>query len=132
MSRASLVFVAGMAIGGAAVQAHHSIAAVYDNSRRTTIDGVVAQFALVSPHPFLLIDVKAAQDTERWRGEMDNLRELAGIGVTQETLKPGDRVVVTGSLSRTQPRSFYIARLDRPADRFWYEQVGGSPRVGTK
>jgi hypothetical protein len=51
--------------------------------------------------------------------------------VTEGTLKPGDRVVVTGSLSRSQARSFYIARLDRPADRFWYEQVGASPRVGT-
>jgi hypothetical protein len=60
---------------------------------------------------------------------MDNRSELAAVGVTAETLKPGDRVVVTGSLARTQAHRLYIYRLDRPADGFRYEQVGSSPRI---
>ena len=63
---------------------------------------------------------------------MDNRFELAGIGMTGDTLKPGDRVVVTGSLGRTEPRTLYIRRLDRPADGFRYEQVGSRPRVGNR
>jgi hypothetical protein len=48
---------------------------------------------------------------------------LVAIGVTANTLKPGDRVQVKGSLARTQPQALDLLRLDRPADGFCYEQV---------
>lgn len=121
------------AAGVAAVSAHHAISAVYDSRRPVTIDGLVAEFHLVNPHPYLIIDV--VTDTgarEQWRGELDNRHELAGIGVTASTFNPGDRLVVKGSANRTQPLSLYVLRLDRPADGFWYEQVGQSPRIRTK
>ena len=121
---------AALATNVAVAHAHHSISSVYDSRRRATVEGVVAQFQLVHPHPFLLIDVKdAAGQAQRWRLEMDNRSELAEIGVTSNTFKPGDRVVVTGSLARTQPQSLYVLRLDRPIDGFWYEQVGQSPKI---
>lgn len=97
-----------------------------------TIEGTVAQFQLVNPHPFLFIDVKdAAGEAQRWRLEMDNRSELAAIGVTSNTFKPGDRVVVSGSLARTEAQRLYLLRLDRAADGFWYEQVGQSPKIRT-
>lgn len=97
-----------------------------------TIEGVVAQFQLVNPHPFLFIDVKdATGQAQRWRLEMDNRSELAAIGVTASTFKPGDRIVATGSLARTQGQRLYLLRLDRPVDGFWYEQIGQSPRIRT-
>ena len=130
MVRGALVFAAAFAFSGMAAHAHHAIASVYDNSRQVTIDGIVAQFQLVNPHPFLFIDVKDGTGAAQlWRVEMDNRGELAAIGVTANTFKPGDRVVVTGSLARTQPQSLYVLRLDRPADGFWYEQVGRSPKI---
>jgi hypothetical protein len=119
-----------VAISSARVDAHHSISSVYDGSRQANIEGIVAQFQLINPHPFLLIDVTDSAGTaERWRLEMDNRSELVAIGVTANTLKPGDRVVVRGSLARTQPQALYLLRLDRPLDGFWYEQVGNSPRI---
>ena len=60
---------------------------------------------------------------------MDNRSELAAIGVTANTFKPGDRVVVTGSLARNEGQRMYLLRLDRAADGFWYEQVGQSPKI---
>ena len=112
-------------------EAHHSISSVYDSSRRVTVDGVVAEFQLINPHPFLFIDVRdRAGTSQRWRLELDNRGELAAIGVTGSTFTAGDRVVVSGSLSRSQPQSLYLLRLDRPSDGFWYEQVGQSPRIG--
>jgi hypothetical protein len=132
-----LALVAALAIGGLTLQAHHSISGVYDSSRRVTLDGVVAQFQLVNPHPFLVIDVVDPGDprgdtgtAQSWRLEMDNLWELAAIGITASTLRPGDRVRVSGSLARAQDQRLYLLRLDRPADGFWYEQVGQSPRIG--
>jgi Family of unknown function (DUF6152) len=121
--------IAVISIAGRA-DAHHSISSVYDSSRQANIEGIVAQFQLINPHPFLLIDVTDGAGTaQRWRLEMDNRSELVAIGVTANTLKPGDRVVVKGSLARTQPQALYLLRLDRPADGFWYEQVGNSPRI---
>jgi hypothetical protein len=112
--------------------AHHSIAGVYDSSRHVTIEGIVAQFQLVNPHPFLLVDVKNSDGRVlRWQLEMDNRGELAAIGVTADTLESGDHVVITGSPARAEPQRLYIRRLDRPADGFWYEQVGSSPRIRT-
>jgi Family of unknown function (DUF6152) len=119
-----------MILGGVIAQGHHSIAAAYDRDRPVKLDGILVQFAMVQPHPFVVVEIKDGRDTARWRGELDNRWELVAIGMTEETLKPGDRLVLSGSVGRNQPRSLYVMRLDRPADGFWYEQVGMSPRVG--
>ena len=60
---------------------------------------------------------------------MDNRFELIGVGMNAESLKPGDRVTVTGSASRERAEALYVMRLDRRSDGFRYEQVGTSPRV---
>jgi hypothetical protein len=126
---ALVVVVAAIATRTAA--GHHSIAAVYDGSRQQRLEGVVAEFQFVNPHPFVIVAVEANGAQEQWRLEMDNRFELEGIGMTSETLQPGDRVVVIGALGRTDPRRLYIRRLDRPADGFRYEQVGSRPRLAT-
>ena len=129
--RRMLSCAAAIALMGAAAHAHHSIASIYDVSQRVSIEGIVVQFQFVHPHPLLLIDVRdGAGKAQPWRLEMDNLNELAEVGVTRDTLKPGDRVVVSGSPNRKQPQSLYLRRLDRSADGFWYEQVGQSPSIG--
>jgi hypothetical protein len=120
---------AGLVLASAGAAAHHSIGAVYDGARQQRLEGVVAEFRFVNPHPFVFITVAGSEADERWRLEMDNRFELQSVGMTAETLQPGDRVVVTGSLGRIEPRTLYIRRLDRPADGFRYEQVGSRPRV---
>jgi hypothetical protein len=113
----------------AALRAHHSIAGMYDRNQAITVDGVVAEFHFVNPHPFVMID-DTAGDTGRWKLELDNRVELVSVGMSAGTLKPGDRVVARGSRARDGSRSMYALRIDRKADGFWYEQVGSSPRVG--
>ena len=114
---------------GLAARAHHSISAVYDSSKQQRVEGVVAEFQFVNPHPFVIVTVESGGATAPWRLEMDNRFELAAIGVTADTLKPGDRVVATGSLGRTEAHRLYVRQLDRPADGFRYEQIGSRPRV---
>jgi hypothetical protein len=126
------IVAAGVALAGVVAETHHSIAGAYDSSKQVTVEGVIVRFQFVNPHPFVTMEVAdAAGATLPWHLEMDNRRELSGVGVTPSTLSPGDRIIVTGSPSRTQPNSLYVRRLDRPADGFWYEQVGNSPTVGT-
>ena len=125
------IVAAGLALSGTAADAHHSLYGVYDTSQRVTLDGVIAQFHFVNPHPYLLVDVRdAAGRTQQWRMEMDNRRELVDIGMTDTSFKPGERIVASGSPGRsTQITSLYVWRLDRAADGFRYEQIGTSPRV---
>jgi len=132
MTRPVLSFAFVGVLSSAALSAHHSIAAVYDNDRQVTVDAVVTQFHFVFPHPFVMADAKDASGAVRsWLFEMDNRHELAGVGMTASTMKAGDRIIASGSPSRNQPNSLYVRRLDRPADGFRYEQIGTSPRIGT-
>jgi hypothetical protein len=130
--RGPLTVAVVMILGSVVAQGHHSISAVYDRARPVTLDGVLVEFAMVQPHPFVVVDVKNGRETARWRGELDNRWELEAIGMNAGSLKPGDRLVLYGQSGRNQQQSLYVMRLDRPADGFWYEQVGMSPKIGFK
>jgi Family of unknown function (DUF6152) len=109
--------------------AHHSIAGMYDQSRRVTLDGVIAQYQFVNPHPFVVVDVTTNGTTQSWKAELDNRWELQNVGMTPTTFNAGDRVVVSGSPGRDGTPLLYVWRLERPVDGFLYEQIGTSPRV---
>jgi hypothetical protein len=129
MNSRILLLAIGIAVSITATHAHHSIAGAYDTTQQVTLEGVVAQFHFVNPHPYLTVDVASPGGVQQWRFEMDNRGELSRAGMAVDTLKQGDRVVVSGNPSRTIPQGLYIRRLDRPSDGFRYEQVGSSPRI---
>ena len=123
--------VAVLLAAGSPAAAHHSIAGVYDRTQPVKLEGTITEFHLVNPHAYLTIAADTGSGrAETWKLEMDNRYELVDVGVKPETLKPGDRVVVSGSRARDGSHSLYLLRLDRPADGFWYEQVGSSPKIG--
>jgi hypothetical protein len=125
---ASIAF--ALAFATPALTAHHSIAGIYDSARQVSIEGVVLTFQFVNPHPFITMKVDTSTGkSEEWRLEMDNLSELAAVGMAADTLRPGDRLLITGSVARAQPNALYVRRLERPADGFQYEQIGASPRI---
>jgi hypothetical protein len=125
------LFIAFAALSVLAVtaDAHHSIAGMYDQSRRVTLDGVIAQYQFVNPHPFVVVDVTMNGATQSWKAELDNRWELQNVGMTPTTFNAGDRIVVSGSPGRDRTPLLYVWRLERPADGFLYEQIGTSPRV---
>ena len=113
-----------------AALAHHSISGVYDSGRQVTIDGHVVEFQFVNPHPVIVVATSGAEAAEGpWRLEMDNRYELADIGVTAATFKPGEHVIASGSAARDDSHSLYLMKLDRPADGLRYEQIGSSPHI---
>ena len=130
MTKRVVALAAMLLASGVAVAAHHSISGAYDTNRSVTVEATVTRFRFINPHPFLDVEVKDPSGaTQVWQLELDNRGELAGIGVTAETFKAGDRVAVSGSASRINQRSLYVRKLVRPADGFEYEQVGSSPRI---
>jgi hypothetical protein len=126
-----LLLTAAMLAGGAtATVAHHSIAGVYDSKSSVTVDGVVSEFHFVNPHPFVIVSADRNGQPETWKLELDNRFELVDAGMKTDTLKAGDRIVARGSRARDGSRSIYALRIDRPADGFYMEQVGSSPKIG--
>jgi hypothetical protein len=115
-----------LALGAAQVDAHHSFGAIYDNERQITVEGIVTEFAFVHPHPMLYIVDDASR---QWRLEMDNRFELADIGMTAETFKAGDRVVVSGNAGRAQAQNLYLRSLVRSSDGLRYQQLGSTPEI---
>ena len=112
-----------------AAEAHHSIAGMYDESHPITIDGIVSEFHFVNPHPFVLLQAKDDRGRDQiWKLELDNRSELIEVGMSATTLKPGDRLTVSGGPAWKQANALYVRRMQR-ADGFRYEQVGFSPRV---
>jgi hypothetical protein len=112
---------------GATLAAHHSIAGMYDSAREARVEGVITRFQFVSPHPF--IDLREVASSASWQLELDNRREFEAIGISADSLKPGDRIVVVGSPARREANRMYVERLTRPADGFGFEQVGSRPRL---
>jgi hypothetical protein len=130
MKRWTVWFVFSVSLTATKMDAHHSIAGVYDSGQQVTLEAIVTEFRFVNPHPFLIAEVRQAGGTQEWKLEMDNRSELVDVGMNDKTLKRGDRIIVTGSPIRPpQMHALYIRKLDRPADGFQYEQVGTSPRI---
>src|SRR4030095_4564448 len=97
-----LLLVTSMAlIAGTAAYAHHSYAATYDVSKEVKLEGKLVQFVYRSPHSFVHVEAPDPDGaTQRWAVEWSGTGQLAGQGVTRETLKVGDTVVIMGRPSR--------------------------------
>lgn len=102
------------------VRAHHSFAATYDESKTAKIEGTLVQFLFRNPHSF--VHVMAPDENgqmQRWAVEWGGVGQLAGQGVTRETLKTGDVVVITGNPGRNPAdRRIRMVTLRRQSDGF--------------
>jgi hypothetical protein len=81
--------------------AHHSFAATYVEEKTETIEGDLVQFVFRNPHSFVHVEVaNPAGEKIRYAVEWASGSSLNGQGITRETLKFGDHVVVTGQPGR--------------------------------
>jgi len=103
MTRSFLTLLAAaLLVSVAPADAHHSFAATYFDTV-VTIEGDIVEFQFRNPHTFLQVMAPDPQGTmQRWAIEWGAGLQLSGEGVTRETLKPGDHVVVTGNPGRTE------------------------------
>lgn len=105
-------------LAAAPLAGHHSFSAYYFEEQSVTIEGEVAEFDYRAPHAWLyLMAPDDRGEMRRYAAEWANPRRLRGDGITRDTLKPGDRVVVTGSPGRTASEyKIHLKRIRRPAD----------------
>ena len=100
--KAKLFFLSAVMIltSAVAAYAHHSFAATYVQSKTMTIEGKVVQFSFRNPHSFVQVEVDDGKEKVRWAVEWAGTAQLNNTGVTNDTLKYGDTVVITGNPGR--------------------------------
>ena len=101
-SRFAVVMLAAALVGGTwEALAHHSFAATYLEDQSVTIEGELVQFLFRNPHSFVHVNVQQKDGSVmRYAVEWGGAGQLGGQGVTRETLKPGDHVIITGAPGR--------------------------------
>ena len=111
---------------------HHSFAAYYFEDQTVTIEGQVVEFDFRAPHAWVHVNAPDAQgQMRRFAAEWANPRRLTGDGIPRDTLKAGDRVIITGSPGRTASEyKIHLKRIRRPADG--WEWTGARRRSGRR
>ena len=88
------------------VRAHHAFAAEFDGNKPVKFtDATVTKVMLINPHSWIYVDVKQADGTtENWAIEAGSPNILLRRGITRDTLKVGQKIVVDGYRSKDGSR----------------------------
>ena len=107
--------------------AHHSFAAVYQGEEIIEVEGKVVQFLFRNPHSVLhVLATDDSGETTRWAIEWQGATSLGASGVSAQTLRPGDPVIVTGNPGRVAAEHrMLLVTIKRTTDGFgWGTQPG--------
>jgi hypothetical protein len=101
---AGAVIVAGIAVllSASPAWAHHAFAAEFDANKPVTFkDATVTKVELINPHSWIHVDVKQADGTVvNWAIEAGSPNILLRRGITRNTVKQGDKIVIEGYQSK--------------------------------
>jgi Family of unknown function (DUF6152) len=118
LTRRLLILALGTLAGGIPVHGHHSFAAYYFEDQTVSFEGELAEFEYRNPHAW--VHIEARDDLNRMQkvsAEWSNPGRLSRQGITRDTLKPGDRLILTGSPARNPSEyKMHLKRIERPAD----------------
>lgn len=110
----------------ATASAHHSRPAAYHVDQRIVIEGVVTQLFWRNPHPFLFVEVEQDDGSVvTWAAEMAPTIWMTKHGYDEDSIAPGERIMVIGNPGREGKRLITFDGVYRPADGWVY---GRDPR----
>lgn len=111
------VILIGAAMVGS-VYAHHSFAATYAEDKTAKIEGKLVQFTFRNPHSFVQVEVKDENGVvKRWSVEWGGAGQLGSQGLSRDTLRPGDHVIVVGQPGRNpEDNRLKMLSIHRPSD----------------
>lgn len=91
--------------------AHHGNAA-YDTSKTSTVQGTITSFDFTNPHVIMALDGKDDKGVAgKWQGELTSPNRLSRMGWSKNSLKPGDKVTVTGYVAKSGATSMWITKI---------------------
>ncbi len=104
--------------------AHHSFATHYDTTNIVEISGVLSNVKMRSPHSFFEVDIVTENGkTETWEVEAHAVPILRRLGISRETLKVGDTVMIRGPRSRRPEKLLLFGAEINTADGKQFEML---------
>lgn len=85
-----------LAVASAPALAHHS-AAMFEEKKTVTVEGVVKEFQFTNPHSWLLVDVKDKNGkVTTWGFEAEGPSTLQRAGIRPSEFPVGTKLTITG------------------------------------
>ena len=100
-TKRTVLIAAGLLFAAIPILAHHSFRAEYDESQTVTVTGTVTKVSWSNPH--VMLDMNVKDDSGKlanWKMELASPNGLMRQGWKVDSLKPGDRVAVSGYAAR--------------------------------
>ena len=118
MKRLLLISALAASVVSIPAYAHHSFAAHYFESQTMSIEGEIVKFEYRSPHAWVHVVTKDDKgQTLQYAAEWSNPNRLKQQGITSDTLRPGDHVILVGSPWRNPAeQKLHLKGIQRPAD----------------
>ena len=112
-----------LALPGGPAFAHHSATATYIQEKTVKIDGTLKEFVWRNPHSFMKVQAPDEKgEMQMWVIEGAAAAVFAEQGVTTNTLRPGDHVIVTGYPGRIEEdHRLLLLIVERPSDGFKWQ-----------
>ena len=106
--RVAILFVALMVVPRWLIYAHHSEAG-FDKDTVVAFEAKVIEYDWRNPHVYFLVEtVGVSGNPIEWKIETSSTPILSRGGWTQDSLKPGDRVIIRGHPERDSSRNYAI------------------------
>ena len=103
--------IAGLLLISFSLWAHHGQAG-YNTTQTVTVTGAVTDFQFVNPHSIVSLDVKDDKgETQAWQGELTSPNHLIRADWTATSLKPGDKVTMSGYRAKSGANSMWITKI---------------------
>jgi hypothetical protein len=114
------------------VSAHHSQAGYETEEKIRMLKGVVQEYRWRNPHVFVVWDVKDdSGKVTQWVGEMPSVTSVIAQGLSKNSLKQGDEIIVTGLPSRVGTECL-VRNIKKADGTLVYPLKENGPREGTQ
>jgi DNA/RNA endonuclease YhcR with UshA esterase domain len=108
-----LALLSGFLVAGVGVDAHHSLAGVYDLNKEITLTGALKKLNFTNPHASIELTVfNADGSTTDWVLVTASNRQLTQRGITKNSIKPGDELKITILPAMSGNPMGFIRRLE--------------------
>ena len=127
--RALLTAVVGAAgfVFAAPSLSHHSFSAEFDVGRPVEFIGTITRVEWTNPHAWLFLVADDGEgNLENWDVELLGINTLMRRGLTRDSIKPGDRLVIRGFGARdgtTTANASFVGRADT-GEEIWVSASG--------
>lgn len=103
--------------------AHHAASATYVHGKTVRIEGTLKEFTWRNPHSYMKVEAPDEKgEAQLWVVEGAAPTQFAEKGVTRNTLRPGDHVIITGQPGRVSgDHRMLLEKIERPSDGWKWE-----------